>query len=70
MSKMLVADICWRTGKQIPTNSYYKKTFEIEGNYICITSTEIEEWIAREEQKIRKECGFDLVDIKINRYYY
>lgn len=27
---MLVAEICWRTSNQIPTYSYFKKTFEIE----------------------------------------
>ena len=67
---MLVAEICWRISNQIPTYSYFKKTFEIEGNYIRITSVEIEKWIATEEQKIIKEYGFNnIIELKTNRYY-
>lgn len=67
---MLVAEICWRTHNQIPTNSYFKKTFEIEGNYIRTTSVELEKWIATEEQKIIKEYGFDnIIELRTNRYY-
>ena len=67
---MLVAEICWRTPNQIPTNSYFKKTLKIEGNYIRTTSVELEKWVATEEQKIIKEYGFDnIVELKTNRYY-
>lgn len=67
---MLVAEICWKTSNQIPTNSYFKKTFEIKGNYIRTTSVELEKWVTTEEQKIIKEYGFDnIIEFKTNRYY-
>lgn len=67
---MLVAEIRWRTPNQILPYSYLTKTLRVEGNYIRITSVEIEKWIATEEQKIIKEYGFDnIVKLKTTRYY-
>ena len=66
---MLIAEICWQTGKQIPTDSYFKKSLEIMGNYIRIDSVEAESWVAREEAKIRQEYGDDITKLTVHRYF-
>lgn len=66
---MLIAEICWQTSKQIPVDSYFKKTLEIIGNFIRIDSVDAERWVAREETKIRQEYGDDITKLIIRRYF-
>ena len=66
---MLIAEICWQTSKQVPVDSYFKKTLEIKGSYIQIDSVDAERWVAREEAKIRQEYGDDITKLTIHPYF-
>ena len=66
---MIIAEIVYRTAEQIPTLSYFTETLSIEGNYIKINSVEIESWVLKEENKIRKKYGDNLVELEIRRFY-
>jgi hypothetical protein len=66
---MIIAEIDYRTAEQILTCSYFTETLSIEGNYIKIDSVEMESWVLKEENKIRKKYGDNLVELEIRRFY-
>ena len=65
---MVVANIFWQIGKQIPTFQYFKETIEInEFNRKDIEK--IEKMLVDEEKNIRNKYGRDIYQFKIERYY-
>lgn len=66
---MIIAEIFFRTAEQILTYSYFKETIEIKTNYMKTNIVEFEKLIFKEENKIRKKYGDNLVELKIRRFY-
>lgn len=65
---MVVANIFWQIGKQIPTCQYFKETIEtIETNEF--NRKDIEKTLINEEKNIRNKYGMDIYQFKIERYY-
>ena len=62
---MVVANIFWQIGKQIPTGQYFKETIEINE----FNREDIEKTLINEENKIRNKYGRDIYQFKIERYY-
>lgn len=66
---MIIAEIFFRTSEQILTYSYFKETVEIKTNYMKTDIIEFEKLVLKEEAKIRKKYGDNLVELKIRRFY-
>ena len=66
---MIIAEIFFRTTKQILTHSYFKETVETKTNYMKTNIVEFEKLVFKEENKIRKKYGDNLVELKIRRFY-
>lgn len=62
---MVVANIFWQIGKQIPACQYFKETIEINE----FNRKDIEKTLLNEENKIRNKYGRDIYQFKIERYY-
>lgn len=62
---MVIANIFWQIGKQIPTGQYFKETIEINKFNI----KDIEKILVDKENKIRNKYGRDIYQFKIERYY-
>jgi len=66
---MIIAEIFFRTAEQILTFSYFKEVVEIKTNYMKTDIIEFEKLVLKEENKIRKKYGDNLVELKIRRFY-
>lgn len=68
---MVIATINWRVSYQIPSASYFSKTFEIASaaDFDRKAKKELEKILKREEKKIRKDCGDELVELRVDKYY-
>lgn len=62
---MVVANIFWQIGKQIPTGQYFKETIEINE----FNREDIEKTLINEEKNIRNKYCRDIYQFKIERYY-
>ena len=74
---MILADVCYRISRQIPSCQYYNETLAIkdeewnsfsEGEKLAVLK-ELETKIVELKNQIRKVHGDDIVEMVVNKYY-